>query len=627
VETAAIHHPEVPPAGHQAAGRPGDDYNTRFSWNDVLAPHGWQLVTERQGVGYWQKPGASGKEHHATTNYKGSDCLYVFSPLTSLPHKQGLTKFAAYTYLNHDGDFSAATKLLAAEGYVSSPPTVSQSHNAIEWPEPVSLPYGLHPVETFDFDLLPSTLRPWAQDICERVQCPPDFVAVGIMVGLGSLIGRKVGIRPQGLTDWVVTANQWGLVVGRPGVMKSPALEQALTPLKRLAAKANEQYTIALAQYELQAKAAELRAAAAKRKAADILRDNPQADLLSVLSVPSLDVPTLNRYISTDSTPEALGELLRHNPNGVLVHRDELVSLLKGLDREGREEGRGFYLTGWNGDSSYTFDRIGRGMNLHIPAVCISLLGGTQPGRLAEYIHHAVKGGSGDDGLLQRFGLLVWPDTEGEWKDVDRWPDNDAKLAAYNVFDYLDAIDTETVGAQQDTDGNGQPEGIPYLRFDPGALSLFHEWRSGLESRLRSGELHPALESHLAKYRKLIPGLALIIHLSDRETGSVTERATRQALAWSRYLETHARRAYGSATQPEIDAAKAILKHIRRGDLHDGFSARDAYRNGWAHLADREQVFSGLQLLVDYDWLRDERRTDTGGRHATVYIVNPRGLP
>lgn len=497
----------------------------------------------------------------------------------------------------------------------------------LESTEPVPLPDGLLPVKPFAFDLLPDLLRPWAQDICERMQCPADFVAVGIMAGLGSLIGCKIGIRPQSLTDWTLTPNQWAIVVGRPGVMKSPALEQALAPLKKLAAKANDQYAIELAEYELEEKAAALKCDAAKKEAAILLKKDSGADLLSLLSVDKPEVPALHRYIATDSTPEALGELLRQNPNGLLVHRDEIVSLLKGLDREDRAEGRGFYLTGWNGDSGYTFDRIGRGMNLHIPAVCISLLGGTQPGKLAEYIRNAVNGGTGDDGLIQRFGLLVWPDTDNHWKDVDRRPNDEAKREAHRVFDWLDKLDPTATGAQQDRDHNGEPDGIPYLRFDQRGQDLFLNWRTDLESRLRSGDLHPALESHLSKYRKLVPGLALIIHLAEGGTGPVTEGATLKALSWSEYLEPHARRAYGCATHRGLDAAKAILKHIRKGDLPKEFSGRDVYRNGWAHLADREQVQVGLQLLLDYDWLREERRTDTGGRNANIFSVNPKGFP
>ena len=40
--------------------------------------------------------------------------------------------------------------------------------------------------------------------------------------------------------------------------------------------------------------------------------------------------PTVRRYMSNDPTAAALGQLLIENPNGVLVYRDELVSLFQG---------------------------------------------------------------------------------------------------------------------------------------------------------------------------------------------------------------------------------------------------------------------------------------------------------
>jgi putative DNA primase/helicase len=304
----------------------------------------------------------------------------------------------------------------------------------------------------------------------------------------------------------------------------------------------------------------------------------------------------------------------------LLVFRDEVVSLLKSLDREGQEEGRGFYLTAWNGDSPYTFDRIGRGLNLHIPALCISLLGGTQPGRLSEYIHQAVKGGSADDGLIQRFGLLIWPDLNGTWANVDRYPDTEAKNRAFQVFDELDRLDPLAIGADQDTDFEGQPDGIPYLRFEPAALELFTEWRTALESKLRS-DLHPALESHYAKYRKLIPSLALIIHLADGGTGPVSEDATLRALAWGEYLETHAERAYSSVSKAEVSTAKAILRRIKKGDLKPPFTSHAVWRPGWSKLSDRDQVMNGLRMLEDYNHIYMEK-VETGGRAKTLYHMN-----
>jgi putative DNA primase/helicase len=487
--------------------------------------------------------------------------------------------------------------------------------------EPVPLPDELTPVMPFDFELLPARLRPWVEDIANRMQCPPDFVAAAVMAAMAAVIGRKVGIRPQARTDWTVVCNLWALIVGRPGVLKSPAQEAGLAPLRRLIATANERYQEQMEAYETEALAAKLRKESAEKKAKDLLRKDPSADLKTVLTVGEEPVfPLLKRYQANDSTPASLGELLRQNPNGLLVFRDEVVSLLKSLDRDGQDEGRGFYLTAWNGDSPYTFDRIGRGLNLHIPALCISLLGGTQPGRLSEYISQAVKGGSADDGLIQRFGLLVWPDMNGAWKNVDRDPDSKAKNTAFLVFDELDRLNPLEIGAEQDTDYNGQPEGIPYLRFEPAALELFIEWRTALETKLRS-DLHPALESHFSKYRKLIPSLALIIHLADGGAGPVSENATLRALAWGEYLETHAERAYSSVSRTDVSTAKAILSRIKKGDLKTPFTSRDVWRPGWSKLSDRDQVMGGLRMLEDYQHLYIESVT-TGGRPKNLYHLN-----
>jgi putative DNA primase/helicase len=496
----------------------------------------------------------------------------------------------------------------------------NRGHAFVDWPEPTPLPDGLPAVMPFDFALLPDSLAPWASDICDRMQCPPDFVGATIMTSLGSVIGRQVGIRPQASTDWTEIPNCWACNVGRPGILKSPAMQAALAPLHRLAALAAEHHESDIVEFKREAQIAKLRAAAAEKTVRATLGKNPKADITGILIDDDCEEPAMRRHIANDTSVEALGEILRANPKGILVYRDELVSLLKSLDREENAGARGFYLSGWNGTGGYTFDRIGRGLNLHISAVCLSLLGSTQPGRIAEYIRMAVKGGPGDDGLIQRFGLLVWPDPVTEWLDVDRRPHLESRATADTLFEQLDRVDLTRIGARSDQFGS-----VPYLRFDQEALELFREWRSRLEIRLRSGELHPAFESHLAKYRKLVPTLALIVHLADNGVGPVPKKPMLQALAWADYLESHAKRAYASVTIPEVAAAKALIARLRSADLHSPFAARDVYRKGWSHLSDREQVYEALRLLVDFDWLRVYGR-DTEGRTATVYEANPKGL-
>jgi len=163
-------------------------------------------------------------------------------------------------------------------------------------------------------------------------------------------------------------------------------------------------------------------------------------------------------------------------------------------------------LEAWNGSGSYTYDRIGRG-TIHIKATCISILGGIQPGPLAKYLRAATTGEKGDDGLIQRFQLLVYPDDPGKWQNVDRWPDKEAKNRVFELFKNLDAhLPSDgfagslplCIGAE--TQGEGE---IPFLRFTPEAQDFFDGWRKDLETKIRSGEEHPVIESHLSKYRSL----------------------------------------------------------------------------------------------------------------------------
>ena len=55
----------------------------------------------------------------------------------------------------------------------------------------------------FDLNFLPTVLKPWIGDIAERMQCPPEYVAIAAVTGLSSLIGRRVGLKPKAMDDWI----------------------------------------------------------------------------------------------------------------------------------------------------------------------------------------------------------------------------------------------------------------------------------------------------------------------------------------------------------------------------------------------------------------------------------------
>lgn len=491
------------------------------------------------------------------------------------------------------------------------------------WPDPQSLPNDLPPVAAFESDLLPQALSGWVIDIAYRMQCPADFTAVAAVVALSSLIGARAVVSPKAFDDWQAVPNLWGLVVGNPGVMKSPALLEATKPLQRLEAVEQEtwqdkhdQWKI---EYELDEMTAETNRTTAKKEAAKN-REKARELLTSRETLPE---PVARRYTVNDTSVEKLQEILVSNPWGLLVFRDELHGLICSMDRPGQEGSRSFYLTGYDGTSGYKTDRIVRGTN-YINRVCLSMLGGIQPGKVQGYIRDAVNGGAGDDGLLQRFGLTVWPDINPKFTYVDKFPDVEAFERAEAVFARLNDLQPTV---------EGQPQ---VWRFSPEAQALFEEWLVPFENEIRSDELHPALVSHLAKYRKLIPALALIFALVDTPESDrlIHQRELAKALDWGDYLRTHAERLYSAAMRPDTYGAKQLLTKIKGGHLKEDGKLMESFLpwkvqgKGWAGLGTSEAVRKAADLLTEYGWLVQEESATgpRGGRPSYRYWIHPKLL-
>jgi hypothetical protein len=97
--------------------RPGDDFERRVNWADILEPHGWVMAGRRGEIEDWRRPG---KDHgiSATVNYGDAGLFYAFSTNADpFEEGRGYSKSHAYAVLNHGGDFVKAARALKAEGY------------------------------------------------------------------------------------------------------------------------------------------------------------------------------------------------------------------------------------------------------------------------------------------------------------------------------------------------------------------------------------------------------------------------------------------------------------------------------------------------------------------------------
>lgn len=335
--------------------------------------------------------------------------------------------------------------------------------------------------------------------------------------------------------------------------------------------------------------------------------------------------PVQRRYKSNDATIEKIGEMLRENQNGFLILRDELVGILAAWEKTGHEGDRTFFLESWNGFGSFDTDRIGRG-EIFIPNLCLSLFGGIQPDKLRALLE-LIADALANDGTLQRFQVLVYPDPQA-WEYRDRFPDKAARDGVFDLFERMADFTPEDLGAAP-ADGFNK---FPYFHFSPEAQEIFMDWSTKLHTQKIAAEDNQLIVQHLAKYEKLFPALALILHIVDclltNTKGPISTVAALRAVAWCEYLETHARRCYGLLADGGLCAARHLSEKISSGKVKNGFTARDIRRHEWSHLKTESDVQAALDRLEEAHWLRPSSipTGEGGGRPTTIYFINPKIL-
>lgn len=108
----------LPPHKERGEGlSPLDDYNQRGDVVGLLIKYGWKIVKELPDKVLLLRPGDPTSSHSGNFNHK----LNLFSVFSgnAAPFQtgKGYCPYAVYTTLVHNGDFKAATKDLAAQGY------------------------------------------------------------------------------------------------------------------------------------------------------------------------------------------------------------------------------------------------------------------------------------------------------------------------------------------------------------------------------------------------------------------------------------------------------------------------------------------------------------------------------
>ena len=497
----------------------------------------------------------------------------------------------------------------------------------INWKgEPEEIKTKLPPVKLLDDDMLPEPLAPWLLDISYRMQVPVDFPAAAMFIVFGSVIGAGCRIRPKKNDDWSEISNLYGMVIGEPSMLKTPAVAEVLKLLDSLQFKYRDIYECEKTDHEFDAMIYE---AEIKGLQKDIPKFIDAKDSDSILIAKDryreltedYDPPKRRLFKINEMSVQSLTIVNKDNPRGILVHVDEIMGLLNQVDMPQNADMKAYLLSGWGGNGTYVDIKVGRGLT-EVKGICLSLLGTTQPQKINAYVR-GVKGRN--DGSLQRYQMSVWPDAAKEWKNIDQKPNSEASNTAYKILDFLAAADFVELGAIQD-----RPESAPYFRFNDAGQAVFNQWLEKLMNVTLIYQDNPFMKQHLTKSKSTMLSIALIIHLIDLTDGTasndgVSESAAKMAVRWCDYLASHARRIYSAAESSDHTAAILLSHKIKSNELPNPFKAHTVYRKGWHGLSDTEEAKAACKVLVEEGWLHEEvpPKPKTGRTPASEYYIHP----
>jgi hypothetical protein len=223
--------------------------------------------------------------------------------------------------------------------------------------------------------------------------------------------------------------------------------------------------------------------------------------------------------------------------------RDELSGWLRGMGeyKKGSKGGSdlGYWLSFWNADSVQK-DRAGS-KPLTVRQAAVSIIGGIQPKILKQAIGHEHR----DDGLCQRFLLVMPPERRVEW--TERAVDLIIRRELEELFDRLLGIET--------------PVEATRIPLSPSAKDVFVAYYN--RHRAEIADMDNDLRSAWSKLEAYTCRFALIFEAIKGGT-EIAANTMQDAIELSDWFCGEARRVYAMFGTPQDDELAALVVQISK---------------------------------------------------------------
>jgi len=455
--------------------------------------------------------------------------------------------------------------------------------------------------QPFPTDALPEPIRGLVGDAAEAMGCDPSYIALPMLSAVAAAIGNTRRLELK--RGWTEPAIIWTAIVGDSGAMKSPALELALQPTRDRQSKAMDEHAKRMSQYQNDLLRYDRDLAGWKKSKAG--GDPPMKP----------DEPIADRCWCDDLTPEALAVLLKNQPRGLLVIRDELAGWLMGFDRYAQRQGADVarWLEMFGGRSMVVDRKSGNPRTLFVPRAAVSVTGGIQPDVLRRCLGQEYR----DNGLAARLLLAYPPRRPKRWTEAT--VDASTEAAIVNLVDRLYAMEL-----MNGEDGDARPI---VIGLTPGAKQSWVAFYN--KHAVEQAELTGDLSATWSKLEGYAARFALIIHCVRSAAGdptleppdAVDQASIKAGIRLSQWFGNEARRIL--AILDETDEGSERRRLVELIERKDGsVTSRDLMRScrRWKTAAEAEAALDDLAKAGDGRWV-NRPATPEGGRPTRVFVL------
>ena len=360
-------------------------------------------------------------------------------------------------------------------------------------------------------DVFPAKLQDMVLALARQENYSIEYTIASLIAAASTAIGNAFNIRIRG--GWISSPILYMILVGRPGIGKTPPLDFAFRPIRKLDAKAVKQFKADMEYY-------------------NSILENQKGKKDENSSLPPK--PILKRTIISDFTPEALIRALDDNSRGIVVYVDEIMGMFNAVNQYNKGQLIEQLLTAFSG-KPLDVSRCSMPIPIHVERPFINIVGTMQTTR----VHELVDKGYKDNGLLDRI-IFVYPSSQeiSDWQiDEDSYSSSFEKYSSLweDVINKICEIDFST-----DESYDGILQNV--LNFSQEADAYFTDWRNSLIKKINQIKDDGLVDSRVMKIPMITARLALVFQILRWACGEVHKDfvdidSTKSAIRLSTYFE------------------------------------------------------------------------------------------